>query len=184
MVKSKIEPNIILTICINDMFDIKMVLKDIDGNILDLRSTSKLPKMYIIRKNIINIIEELLQIYEIDTIILEETKLFLDRIDKYPDPYILNNICLGYGIKVAIEDNFYTRIKYILEYPKYDWRKYVLGNIKYGVDIFKKHILVSNTLTEDDINKIDTGRYYEVLCMSDVVKYDSLLNIKYQINGN
>ena len=182
MAKRKIEPNIVLTLNSNDMFDVKMVLRDGIGNILELRSVSKLPKMHITRRNVVNVINELLQVYEIDTIILEEVKLFLDRIDKYPDPYVLQNVCLGYGLRVAIEDNFYNRIKYIMEYSRYEWRKYILGNNKYGIDLFKNHILLSNVLSEADIEKLDEGRFYEVLCMSEIVRHNSLLNKKYQIN--
>lgn len=183
MSKTTIEPSVVLTICTSDIFDIKLVLRNIKGDILELRSISKLPKLHIVRKNVISVINELLQLYDIDTIILEETKLFLDKIDKYPDPYILNNVCLNYGLKISIEDNYYNYVKYIMEYSKYEWRKYVLGHNKYGVDLFKNHVLNTIPLTEAEIEEVGSGRYFEVLCMSDVVKYNTLLNKKYQINN-
>ena len=183
MRKNKLEPNIALTIYIHGYNNIPFVVTDSAGVIKHITDISRIGTYYSIRRSVINKVTELVDLYKVDTLILTQNKLFVDKIDKYPDPYILNNVCLNYGLKISIEDNYYNYVKYIMEYSKYEWRKYVLGHNKYGVDLFKNHVLNTIPLTEAEIEEVGSGRYFEVLCMSDVVKYNTLLNKKYQINN-
>ena len=57
---------------------------------------------YYTRKRVLEFIENFVKQYTIDTILLEQNKLFIDKIDRHPDPYVMFNVCLGYGLKISI----------------------------------------------------------------------------------
>lgn len=184
--KKKIEPNIVLTIDIHGYSNIAMVVRQKE-KILCFRHIEKFSSNYYnIRKKIIEIMLSLHEEYNFDTIIMEENQLFIDKIDRHPDPLVYRNILLGYGISIAIEDNFYDSIPYILEIPELEWRKYILNSTtKYSIDLYKSHILSQEQLSEEELNIIEQNNYYKLLCISESIWFDKLIDRRYQINeGN
>lgn len=182
MNRNKIEPRVILTIDTEQYLFIPLIVTDNEDNILHMTHANKLGKSYFVRKEVIKIVEQLVIQYNVDTIVLEQNKLFIDKIDRYPDPYVMRNVQLDFGIKVSIEDRFHDSIKYILEFPKQDWTQRVLNRfVKYSIDLYKAHIL-ERGLSEELTQAIDKYNYYKALCLSESVRYDSLLNTKYQLN--
>lgn len=182
MRKNKIEPNITITIDIHGYMNIPFIVKDKLGNILAMRNIVKGRPAYDIRRLVINLLDELIQEFNVDTIIFEQNQLFIDKIDRYPDPFVLRNIQLGFGIKTSIDDKYHNTIKYILELPEQEWRRYVLNShVKYSIDLYKAHIL-EQELSEDLITSIDENNYYKALCLSESIWFDRLMDRKYQIN--
>lgn len=182
MSKNTIEPNTILTIDIQQYLNIPLIVTDKYTNILHMCHIDKFKKNYFIRQDVIKLVEQLIIQFNIDTIILEQNKLFIDKIDRHPDPYVLRDIMLGFGIKTSIEDKFYTTIKYIIELPLDEWRNKILNSsVKYSIDLYKSHIL-ERGIGEDQLNIIDKNNYYKSLCLSESTLFDSLMNTKYQIN--
>lgn len=180
--KNKIEPSIILTLDIHAYLNIVFIVKDISGNILSMSKISKKFSNYKTRQDVINEIDRLISQYNIDTIIFEQNQLFIDKIDKHPDPLVMRNIQLGFGIKISMEDKYYNTVKYILELPQIDWQKYVLNSsVKYSIDLYKSHILTQN-FTVEQLSEIELHNYYKALCLSESIWFDSLINRKYQIN--
>ena len=101
---------------------------------------------YKIRKNLVNLINKLLEEYEVDTLIFERNQLFIDEMTKYPDPLIYNNILLGYGLEITIENNYYEKINHILTFPIKEWRIEILNKFtKYAIDLYKDHVLLNET---------------------------------------
>lgn len=182
MAKNKIEPHIILTIDTHNTHNIPLAITDVYGNILHLDNVNKLGfSPYKIRKLLIEKIKNYITEFNIDTILMETNKLFIDKIDRYPDPFVLQNVLLGFSIKTSIEDNFYN-IKYILEIPDYDWRNKILNSkVTYSIDLYKQHILLRD-LNEETLNVIEENNYYRVICLSESTKFDSLMLYKYQTN--
>lgn len=184
--KKKIEPNIVLTIDIHGYSKIPMVVKQED-EIITFSHVEKLrSNNYNIRKRVIEMLKLLYKQYNFDTIIFEQNQLFIDKIDRHPDPLVYRNILLGYSIANSIEDNFYESIPYILAIPELEWRKYILNNTtKYSIDLYKSHILSQGTFSEEALNIIEENNYYKVLCISECIGFDKLIDRRYQINeGN
>lgn len=144
----------------------------------------KINKQYIVRRQVILKIQELLQKYTIDTIIMDENKLFIDKIDRHPDPYVLTNVTLGFGIKISIDDIFHDTIPYILELPEQEWRTKVLNkSTKYAIDLYSQHILQSQKFDTNTLKIIQDNNYFRALCLSESIFYNSLMLKKYQINS-
>ena len=102
---------------------------------------------------------------------------------KYPDPLIYENILLGYGIETSLEDNFYEKVKYLLSFSIQEWRLEILNKFtKYAIDLYKDHILLKGGFTEEDYDIIVRYIYYKVLCLSECIFSDKLMNKRYQIN--
>lgn len=182
MTKIKINPSIILSVDVSAINTIPIVVTTIDGQILKIQSVPKTTNNYLIRKSVITTIYSLLCTYNIDTIIMEQSKLFTDQIGIHPDPFILSNVILNFGINIAILDNYYDSVKYIMELPNYIWEKEVLNiHNKYSVDYYKSHIQLKD-LTQECINTIEQVNGYKALCLSESAKYTQLMNIKYCIN--
>lgn len=144
---------------------------------------NKTGKPYVVRRQLLIQIQELYEKYNIDTILIDENKLFIDKIDRHPDPYVLFNVTLGYGIKISIDDKFHDTIKYILELPEQEWRTKVLSkSVKYSVDLYSQHILHSHKFDTNTLNLIQNNNYYRALCLSESIFHKSLMQKKYQIN--
>lgn len=127
-------------------------------------------------------IDSILNDYDVDTILLEQNKLFIDKIDRYPDPYIMRDILLGFSIQTSIEDKYYDKVKYILQIPEYDWKTKVLNNkTTYSIDLYKAHIELRYFDTET-LQQINSNNYYKAICLSESVFHTPLMNKKYQIN--
>lgn len=184
--KKKIEPNIILTIDIHGYSSIAMVVTHNDEilaiNHIEKSSTNN----YNIRKRVIDLMKLLYKQYNFDTIIFEQNQLFIDKIDRHPDPLVYRNILLGFGIANSIEDNFYESIPYILAIPEQEWRKYILNRTTtYSIDLYKSHILSQGKFSEEELNNFELNNYYKVLCISESIRFDKLIDRRYQINeGN
>lgn len=183
MGKQSIEPSIILTIDIHNFYNIPFIITNSTGEIQLMTHIEKSSLTYYkIRKRCIEKINSLCMQYPIDTIIIEQNKLFIDKIDRYPDPIIYRNILLGFGIQISIEDNFYETIKYILELPNHDWTNTVLNSkVKYSIDLYKSHVLLRD-ISENFLNIIEKNNYYKAICLSESTLYSNLMNKKYQIN--
>ena len=182
MAKEKIEPNIILSIDVHSYRNIPMCVTNSEGNILSITFVEKQGSYHTIRMKIIDMINILRQQFKIDTIIMEQNKLFIDKIDRHPDPFVLSNITLGYGIKISLQDKYYNRIHYILELPQKEWTDKVLNKTtKYSIDLYKSHIALRD-LTQDYMNIIEQNHCYKALCLSESVSFDELMNKKYWIN--
>lgn len=178
----KINPTVILTIDTQAHRCIPMTVTTIDNNIKAITSVQKMGSHYNIRKQVITLANLFIQQYNIDTILMEQNKLFIDKIDRHPDPFVLSNITLGYGIKIVIQDNYYDSVKYIIELPQREWRETVLNkSVKYSIDLYKSHILLRD-LTQDFLQIINETNCYKALCLSESVLYDNLMNKKYLIN--
>lgn len=182
MATNKLEPTNVLTIYGRSVPNITLVVTDKYHNILDMSCISRYTKDYTVRNNVLNQCITLIKNYDINTILLEQNKLMIDTFSKYPDPYILSNIILNFGINITIQDAFYNTVKYILEIPHKDWTQQILNrNTRYSIDLFKSHVQ-NYSLSEETLNKIDNNNYYECVCFSESVLYDCLMNKKYQIN--
>lgn len=182
MKKTKIEPNIIITLDIHGYLNIPFIVRDNEGHILKLCHVVKDYSFYKTRKSVIEMLDNLIQEFNADTIIIEQNQLFIDKIDRYPDPSVLRNIQLGFGIKTSIDDKYHNTIKYILELPIQEWRRYVLNSsVKYSIDLYKAHIL-EQSLAEEELTIIAEYNYYKALCLSESIWFDRLMDRKYQIN--
>lgn len=180
--RNKIKPSIILTLDIQNYYGIPMVVTTSTNDILAITKIMKSGTHYRIRQQVMEFVDLFLQKYNIDTILMEQNKLFIDKIDRHPDPFILSNITLGYGIKISLQDKYYNRIHYILELPQKEWTDKVLNKTtKYSIDLYKSHIALRD-LTQDYMNIIEQNHCYKALCLSESVSFDELMNKKYWIN--
>lgn len=180
--KKNIKPTIVLTLDTQNPYGIPMVVTNKINDILALMLLPKAGTHYKIRQQVLNFIDLFLQKYNIDTILFEQNKLFIDKIDRHPDPFVLSNITLGYGIKISIQDKYYKKIQYILELPQREWTDKVLNRTtKYSIDLYKSHILLRD-LTQDYIDIIEQNKCYKALCLSESVTFNELMNKKYWIN--
>ena len=119
MKKTHIDVENAIIIYLYGVHDIQIAVVNGIGSILHLECIEKIAlSEYFLRAKCVERILSLCETYDINALIMEENKLFTDSIDKYPDPYVLRNVRLGYGIKVAIEDNFMKTIDNILELPR------------------------------------------------------------------
>ena len=126
MARNKIEPNVIATITVNNIMNIPIVITNFTGNILHITHIEKVGYAdYHIRRRLKSVLNNLISIYGVDTILIEQNQLFIDKIDRYPDPYVLRNIKLGFGIQITLEDTYWESIKYIMEIPRWEWKKEV-----------------------------------------------------------
>lgn len=180
--RNKIKPSIILTLDIQNYYGIPMVVTTSTNDILAITKIMKSGTHYRIRQQVMEFVDLFLQKYNIDTILMEQNKLFIDKIDRHPDPFVLSNITLGYGIKISLQDKYYNRIHYILELPQKEWTDKVLNKTtKYSIDLYKSHITLRD-LTQDYMNIIEQNHCYKALCLSESVSFDELMNKKYWIN--
>lgn len=184
MAKYKIEPNVIISITTHNIVNIPIIVTDFTGNIRTMTHIDKIGyNDYHIRKAIISIIDGLIPKYGVDTILIEQNQLFIDKIEKYPDPYVLRNIKLGFGIQTTLEDKYWDKIKYILEIPRWEWKKEVLNRkVDYAIDLYKSHILQRQNLSDEQIKEIDENNYYETLCLSESMLCSKFLKKSYQVN--
>lgn len=182
MRKNKIEPLITLTIDIHSLMSVVFIIRDKLGNILSMTNIIKNISNYKTRKSVITHLDFLIQEYNPDTLIYEQNQLFIDKIDRHPDPLVMRNILCGFGIKTSIEDKYYGTFKYILELPEQEWRKYILNpSTKYSIDLYKAHILEQH-FTEEQLTTIELNNYYKALCLSESIWFDRLMDRRYQIN--
>ena len=180
--RNKIKPSIILTLDIQNYYGIPMVVTTSTNDILAITKIMKSGTHYRIRQQVMEFVDLFLQKYNIDTILMEQNKLFIDKIDRHPDPFVLSNITLGYGIKISLQDKYYNKIHYILELPQKEWTDKVLNKTtKYSIDLYKSHIALRD-LTQDYMNIIEQNHCYKALCLSESVSFDELMNKKYWIN--
>lgn len=180
--RNKIKPSIILTLDIQNYYGIPMVVTTSTNDILAITKIMKGGTHYRIRQQVMEFVDLFLQKYNIDTILMEQNKLFIDKIDRHPDPFVLSNITLGYGIKISLQDKYYNRIHYILELPQKEWTDKVLNRTtKYSIDLYKSHIALRD-LTQDYMDIIEQNHCYKALCLSESVSFDELMNKKYWIN--
>lgn len=180
--RNRIKPSIILTLDIQNYYGIPMVVTTSTNDILAITKIMKGGTHYRIRQQVMEFVDLFLQKYNIDTILMEQNKLFIDKIDRHPDPFVLSNITLGYGIKISLQDKYYNKIHYILELPQKEWTDKVLNRTtKYSIDLYKSHIALRD-LTQDYMNIIEQNHCYKALCLSESVSFDVLMNKKYWIN--
>ena len=180
--RNKIKPSIILTLDIQNYYGIPMVVTTSTNDILAITKIMKGGTHYRIRQQVMEFVDLFLQKYNIDTILMEQNTLFIDKIDRHPDPFVLSNITLGYGIKISLQDKYYNKIHYILELPQKEWTDKVLNRTtKYSIDLYKSHIALRD-LTQDYMNIIEQNHCYKALCLSESVSFDELMNKKYWIN--
>lgn len=183
MAKEKIEPNIILSIDVHSYRNIPMCVTNSEGNILSITFVEKQGSYHTIRMKIIDMINILRQQFKIDTIIMEQNKLFIDKIDRHPDPIVYRNIVLGFSIEIAVLDFYYKSIKNILALPLKDWRNKVLNSTtKYSIDLYKSHIEIREDISQELLDIIQKYNCYKVICLSESVSYNSLMDKKYKLN--
>lgn len=183
MSKEKIEPNIILSIDVHSQRNIPMCVTNNNGEILSLTFIEKQGSYHTIRMKIIDMINILRQQFNIDTIIMEQNKLFIDKIDRHPDPIVYRNIVLGFSIEVTILDFYYKSVKNILSLPLKDWRNKVLNSTtKYSIDLYKAHIDIRQDISKEFKDIINKYNFYKVVCLSESVSYNTLMDNKYKLN--
>ena len=151
MAREKIEPNVILTLSTGNLMNIPIIITNFTGMVIATTHVDKIGyNNYHIRKRIKEVIDSNISKYSVDTILIEQNQLFIDKMDKYPDPLVLKNILLSFGIQTTIEDNFWDKVKYIMEIPKYEWKKDVLNKkVDYAIDLYKSHILLRKDIDAD-----------------------------------
>ena len=182
MSRNLIEPSVILTLCTDNIMNIPVIITDKYLSILSMTNITKSGNHHNIRTRLISHIEPLLTQFNVDMIILEQKKLFTDTFSKYPDPYILRNVTLSFGINISIEDAFWDKVKYILEIPRKDWTDKILGKAdRYSIDLYKSHIL-QQSISSELLTTIEQNNYYKALCLSESIWFDRLMDKKYQIN--
>lgn len=185
MSKTKIEPNIILTIYTHTYEAIQFIITDNECNTLYMDNISYntfSTSPYQLRKQVLERVETIYNEYTFDTILLESTKLFTEGMTKYPDPNVYKNIVYSYGVQVAIEDNFMNKVNYILVIPFSEWTQVILNTkIKYILDKCKNHILMNTILKQGEKSILDKLNLYTALCFAESIKYDCLINKKYLI---
>ena len=182
--KNKINAKIMLTIDTSNTYNIPIIITNHICEILYMTNISKPPYItsYILRHNVLNQIDDLIQTYNVDTILFEKNKLFLDKIDKYPDTYVLRDVILGFGVQVAIEDKYYEKLT-LISLPEYDWKNSILGNrARYAIDLYKSHILNRTDIPIKYLVNIENNNYYKAICLSESILFDNLMDKKYQIN--
>ena len=181
--KYEITPNIIITIDINAFDNIPIIIRNIEGELLYYTHIEILNKSnFIIRKSLIELLYNLIDIYKPNMIIFEQNRLFIDGIDMYPDYRVLRNILRGFGIQTSIEDNFYEKIQYIMALPDKEWQSQILNSkFKYSIDLYKSHIQ-KQEFTNEQLDLFQQHNYYKALCLSESMWFDKLMNKKYQIN--
>ena len=184
MPKNKIEPSMILTISTHNLLNIPIIVTTNTGEIQTMTHIEKLGlSHYKIRQLIRSKVDELIGQYGIDTILLEQNQLFIDKVDKYPDPMVLQNVLLGFSIKTTIEDRYWESIKYIMELPRWEWKNEILNKkVDYAIDLYKSHVLLRQNLSAGERKDIENNNYYEALCLSESMLHSKFLHIKYQVN--
>lgn len=182
--KYEIIPNIIITIDIHSFQNIPFVIRNTEGDILYKNKIDiALKEDYYIRKQLVEELYKLLKEYSFDMIIFEQNKLFTDGFELSPDFRVLRNITRGFGIQTTIEDNFYDKVTYIMSLPDKDWQMQILNNkFKYSFDLYKSHI-EKQEFTDQQLREFQLDNYYKVLCLSESMWFDKLMNKKYQINA-
>ena len=182
--KNKIEITNAIVIYTAGISEVQYAVVSAIGTILYMCGIDKLGlKDYSVRKRCVDSIKELRTKFNINTIIIEQNSLFTESIGKYPDPYLLRNVVLGFGIKISIEDAFLKDIENILELPANEWRDSILGRrTRYSFDRCKAHILnKSEVYTLEQIAYIEEHKNYEVLCLADSVNFNNLIHKKYKL---
>ena len=163
-------------------YNIPIVIVGEFGNVLYMTDVAKVNDYYLTRQMLISEIDNLIKEYDVDTIVFEENKLFVDKIDKYPDPYILRDVMLGFGVQVSIEDKYYDKL-ILVSLPEYEWKKCVLGRkFRYSIDLYKSHVLSRYDVPIKYLEDIRKNNYYKAICLSESILFDSLMHKKYQIN--
>ena len=184
MNNKKIEYNIVLTLYTHQNCSIIYIVKN-HNNILYQQTfnySTINDSNYIIRKNVMGHCANIINRFNVDTILMEQTKLFTDSFSKYPDPQIYKNVTLSYSIQVSVEDHFMDVVDNILVIPYTDWTQEVLNTrFKYIMDRCKEHILLDTNLTDEQLTKIQELNSYQALCFSECTNYDKLMNKKYLI---
>lgn len=180
--KNKLSPSILLTIDMSNIYNIPFIITGPTGGIIYMTNIPRTGNYYRIRQATINTIDRLIHHYNIDTILFEQNKLFIDKIDKYPDPYVLKNIMLGFGIQISIEDKYYESLT-IISLPEYEWKNSILSKkVTYAIDLYKSHILHRTDIPIKYLVDIENNNYYKAICLSESILFDNLMNRKYQIN--
>lgn len=183
MSKNTLDIGNTLTVCTSNPYSISLIVTDNLSNILHMTNTTKHASTnYHTRRLLIENMKTLINEYTINTIIMEENKLFIDSMDKFPDPYVLRNVLLGFQINTSIEDNFYSTVTYLLELPEFEWKTKILNKkVKYAIDLYKTHIKLRQ-FSEEQLQQIETNNYYKAICLSESVLFDTLMNKKYLVN--
>lgn len=180
--KNKLSPQRLLTIDTENIYNIPFIITIPTGEIIHMTNIPKSGNYYRTRQVVISVIDTLIKDYNIDTILFEQNKLFIDKIDKYPDPYVLKNIMLGFGIQVSIEDKYYESLT-VLSLPEYEWKNSVLNRkTKYAIDLYKAHILHRTDIPLNFLVNIENNNYYKAICLSESILFDNLMDRKYQVN--
>ena len=152
-------------------------------DILSIAHVSKVyGSNYKIRMQVLELLDIFIRQYKPDALVIEQNKLFIDKIDRHPDPLVYRNILLGFSIQNSIEDKYFKTIKYIFSIPRHEWYSTILNTTsKYSFDVYKSHIL-NQSFTDEMLQVIKENNYYKCICFSECIWFDKLLNIKYQIN--
>lgn len=171
-----------IIIDLHGYINIPIIVRD-KNDIIEMVNITKLGRPnYFVRQDVVKLLHSLIAKYDINTIIYEQNRLFIDKIEIHPDPFILNNVLFGFGLQTSIEDNFYNNIQYIFAIPNKDWQTTILNSsVKYSIDLYKSHI-VKQILDRETLDIIDKYNYYKVLCLSESIMFQNLINVKYQIN--
>lgn len=161
--------------------NVNFIIRDNIGKVLYFKSVEYATNNYYSRKRIIDLIKDLLERFEFNTIVYEDVRINLFTISKYVDPNVFNDINKAYSLKISIEDRFYEIVEYMIAIPHKAWTIEVLNSYD-GIllDKCKRHILYTNEF-KDYIQDIEDQNLYTALCFSESIKFDNLINKKYAI---
>lgn len=186
--KYKITPEYVLSIIIDfDGISLAVTKEQEIFNLFFINTYSQIHSKldeHIIKQKLMYKINSIFEEYPIDTLLLEQEKLTIDKIDRYPDPYILSNILLKYSVHISIEDSYLQKVKYFMEIPIWDWTNTIFNKkARYTIDLYKNHILTRGLIGSEEIQEeVKLNNYYKVLCFSECSLYPKLMDKKYQLN--
>lgn len=182
--KNTIEPNVICTMIVDTSNIVKYCVTDKEDNLLSIKQVVGYATPFKIRQKIVQDLRDIHLKYGIDTLLLQKTKLFTDGITTYPDWMTYNNVLLNYSIETTVDDNFHNIINNILVIPPNEWARLVLNNSQLkSFDAYKKHITNQQfKYTEEQFEIFHQFNFYKLLCFSESVHYENLMNTKYLLN--
>lgn len=180
--KTYLEPYTMLVVDTSDYLRVSLIVVNFAGEILHMCNVLNIDEYYFARKSVISEINNIISEYGVDTILMEQNKLFTDKMDKYPDAHTLRNIIFNFSLQVSIEDMYFDKLV-LLSIPEYEWKKAIFGRGTFlTMDLYKSHVLRRCDIPIKFFIDIEKNNYYKAICLSESILFGNLMHTKYQIN--